>query len=81
MLSAFLSIMAKISKKQFESLNRIISNNIYLSNVEEFEEYQKHKLFENPPDMWSEFENHINDYQVRISMKIKKEIEALFNCA
>jgi hypothetical protein len=69
--------MAEISNKAFREVTRLISDVISLHNVEEFEEDDR--LFENPPDCWSEEEKRICDYQARIKNEILAGIEKIFS--
>ena len=76
--------MPKISNKKKKQIRDIINKNISLSSVHEFEKYSRYadeKLFVNSPDLWTDLERAICDYQARISMNIEKQINDLFDCA
>jgi hypothetical protein len=68
--------MSRISKKAFKQLTYLISSVISLNSVQEFED--ESKLFENPPDWWSDRERQICDYQARISNELCDGIKAIF---
>jgi hypothetical protein len=68
--------MAKISNKAFKELTCLISNVISLSNIQEFEDTGK--LFENPPEWWTDEEKQICDYQGRIINELDAGIKKIF---
>lgn len=64
----------KISKKDQKAINEILNNTICLNHVEEFEELERSKLFDERPELWSDTENAIYEYTERIRNTIRKEI-------
>jgi hypothetical protein len=68
--------MPKVPKKTFNELTRLISDVINLDNIQEFE--GTGKLFENPPEWWTDEEKTICDYHGRIINELDAGIKKIF---
>jgi hypothetical protein len=66
-----------VNKKLLGKISLILSMNISLSDVKEFEEYDREKLFQESPEFWNEFEEAICEYQQRMQSDIMKDIKNL----
>jgi hypothetical protein len=62
--------MSKISDKTFKTITSLIDDVISLNHVEELEGVYGDELFANSPDVWTDEEKQICDYQVRISREL-----------
>jgi hypothetical protein len=68
--------MPKISDKTFKELARLIDDVISLNKIQEFEGAEK--LFETPPEWWTDEEKNICDYQGRVINELEAGIEKIF---
>ena len=64
-----------VNKKLLDKINFAVATKMGLSDLKEFEEYHGCKLFNEPPEGWSEFENVICEYTQRVEMEIREAIE------
>jgi hypothetical protein len=68
--------VSKISNKAFKELIHLVSDVISLNNIQEFDGTVK--LFENPPEWWTDEEKTICDYQGRIINELEAGIKKIF---
>lgn len=70
---------AKVSNKTAKAIHNILTENISLCNIKEFEEMERRELFEERPECWTETENTIYEYTERIRFNIEKQLSELLN--
>ncbi len=66
-----------VSKKKAKKIASVLSSNLSLDNVKEWEEFERTKLFTDPPEFWTELEKTLCDYTMRIEMNIRKELSKI----
>lgn len=66
-----------VNNKLLDKIDLILSMNLRISDVQEFEEYEGRKLCEERPEHWGDLENAICDYTQRMQSDIFKDIKDL----
>ena len=64
-----------VNEKLLDKISFVLSMKLSLTDMVEFEEYQHHKLFDEPPEGWSELENAICEYTQRVQTEIMDGIK------